>query len=299
MTGSRRSGRGRGRLRGDHRPRRPHLAEREQLRLGEQQRHAQDRRGIRRLRGGDLRGAPAVEEAHEPRLLRGEPELLHPHARDDARGGAVRPGSEPSLRARGVDGADRGAGHRVRVAERERRGRRRHARLPAPAPRLDRERAADERGAVIREQGGDVGRRDEPLGQERADELAACRGARALGADELLGRERDAPDEEPAEVVLRRDRGGVLDGAAAERERVPRRPRRDREPPVRGVRGGEQEQPQRAVRREGPLAGEPRGDRGGGGDLGRRESVRGAPRRRRAGGAGGGVGGAARSGRGR
>ena len=131
----------RGRLRGDHRPRRPHLAEREQLRLGEQQRHAQDRRGIRRLRGGDLRGAPAVEEAHEPRLLRGEPELLHPHARDDARGGAVRPGSEPSLRARGVDGADRGAGHRVRVAERKRRGRGRHARLSSSSPPRPRARA--------------------------------------------------------------------------------------------------------------------------------------------------------------
>ncbi len=263
-----------GRGRADRARRRPRRPEREQLRLGEEQRDAQDRRHVRRLRRGDLGRAPPVEEARDPRLLRREPEILHPHPAHHARGRAVRAIAEPPLRAGGVERANGGARHRVRVAERERRRWRRRAGLPRPAPRLERERAAHQRRAVLAEEPGDVGRRDEPLGQERRDELAASRGARALGADELLGREGRAPDEEPAELVLHRGRGGVLDGAAAEGERVARLTGREREAPVRLVRGGEQEQAQRTVAGEGSLAREARGDRRGSGDLSLGETVR-------------------------
>ena len=193
-------------------PRRPHLAEREQLLLGEQQRPRRIVTRIRRLRGRRNRGAPAVEEAAAALCGASRaPPPTRATTREAARCAgfravAPRPAASTARTAAQAiayglpSGSRRGDGRRPAPSS-----------SSPPRPRARGRRAS----AVIREQGGDVGRRDEPLGRSAPTGSPPAQPRAPLGAGRAARERARRAGREPAEVVLRRDRGGVLDGAAA------------------------------------------------------------------------------------
>ena len=226
------------------------------------------------MRRRELGGARApVEERDRARLERCELQLpeLDPSAR--ARGDPLDPWAEELAHREPVEPADGLAEKAPSGADREGRGRRRHAGGEPRGPFLAPEGARHDRRAVLLDRAEALGRVHEPPARQRRHEISARLRARPLPLGARLLGDHAPRHQVLPEVVLGGVRRRVLHAAALEVQREPPALRVELQPALRLGRCGEVVEVKRAVLRERPFPGQAGGESGRGGHLASGEAV--------------------------